>query len=109
MRRRTPLVYFFGLMPGRYLPVWPVFVVGDPAGLSFTIMADSKDAIADTLTRSAAQAVADEESAPRRAYITRVVQARLHQQSFRERVLEAYRNQCALCRFRPPAALNPKL
>jgi putative restriction endonuclease len=101
MRRRTPLVYLFGLMEGRYVPVWPVFVVGDdPAALSFTIMADSRDTIADTLSKGAAQAIAEEESAPRRAYITRTVQARLHQQSFRERVLAAYRNQCALCRLR---------
>lgn len=101
MRLRTPLVYLFGLMEGRYLPVWPVFVVGDdPVGLSFTIMADSKDTIADTLSRSAAQAIAEEQSEARRAYITRTVQARLHQQSFRERVLAAYRNQCALCRLR---------
>lgn len=101
MRRRTPLVYLFGLMEGRYLPIWPVFVVGDdPARLCFTIMADAKDTIADTLSRGPAAAVADEESAPRRAYITRTVQARLHQQSFRERVLAAYGNQCALCRLR---------
>lgn len=101
MRRRTPLVYLFGLMEGRYLPVWPVFVVGDdPARLCFTIMADSRDTIADTLSKGAAQAIAEEQSAPRREYITRTVQARLHQQAFRERVLAAYRNQCALCRLR---------
>lgn len=100
-RRRTPLIYLFGLIAGRYLPVWPVFVVGDdPVNLSFTIMADAKDTIADTLSRGAERAVAEEESASRRAYITTTVRARLHQQSFRERVLEAYRNQCALCRLR---------
>jgi len=27
MRRRTPLIYLFGLIPGRYLPIWPVFIV----------------------------------------------------------------------------------
>lgn len=100
-RRRTPLVYLFGLIPGRYLPVWPVFVVDDdPNALCFTIMADAKDTITDTLTRGAEQAVAEETSAPRREYVTRTIQARLHQHSFRERVLEAYRNQCALCRLK---------
>ncbi len=100
-RRCTPLVYLFGLIPGRYLPVWPVFVVGDdPAGLCFTVMADAKDTITDTLVRGAEQAVAEETSTPRREYVTRTIQARLHQQGFRERVLEAYRNQCALCRLR---------
>ena len=29
MTRRLPLVYFYGLAPGRYVPVWPVFIVGD--------------------------------------------------------------------------------
>ncbi len=101
MRRRTPLVYLSGLAPGRYVPVWPVFIVEDnPAGLQFTVMADARDTIVDALTRGAEQAVRDETSEPRRAYITRTIQARLHQQSFRERVLEAYRSQCALCRLR---------
>lgn len=101
MELRTPLVYLFGLMEGRYLPVWPVYVVGDdPVGLCFTIMADARDTIVETLSRGAENATADEASAPRRAYITRTIQARLHQQCFRERVLAAYRNQCALCRLR---------
>jgi hypothetical protein len=34
MQRNTPLIYFFGLVPGRYLSVWPAYIVGDdPAGL----------------------------------------------------------------------------
>ena len=32
--------------------------------------------------------------------MTRDLQVRLHQRSFRERVLRAYRSQCALCRLR---------
>jgi putative restriction endonuclease len=35
----------------------------------------------------------------RRAYITTVARKRLHQQSFRERVLRAYRERCSLCRL----------
>ena len=31
MRRRIPLVYFFGLLEGRYLAAWPVFVVDNAA------------------------------------------------------------------------------
>jgi len=26
MRTRTPLIYFFGVAVGRYLPIWPVFI-----------------------------------------------------------------------------------
>ena len=33
-------------------------------------------------------------------YVTSLVRRRLHQRSFRERVLRAYRDQCALCRLR---------
>ena len=41
-----------------------------------------------------------EDSAPRRAYITATVRQRLHQRGFRERVLQAYREQCACCRLK---------
>lgn len=101
MRRKTPLIYLFGLVPGRYLPIWPVFVVGDdPAGLRFTVMADDRQSIADTLI-AGAEAEADRDGdAPRRQYITSAVQVRLHQRSFRERVLKAYQERCALCRLR---------
>jgi len=27
MQRQTPLIYLYGLVPGRYLPVWPVYIV----------------------------------------------------------------------------------
>lgn len=54
MRRRTPLVYLFGLIPGRYLPIWPVFVVGDnPGQLCFTVMADDRQSISETLEQGA--------------------------------------------------------
>ena len=47
-----------------------------------------------------------EEGELRRRYVTRAVRQRLHQQEFRERVLEAYRRQCALCRLRHPELLD---
>jgi hypothetical protein len=38
MTRQVPLVYFVGLVPGRYHAEYPVFVVGDnPAELSFLV------------------------------------------------------------------------
>lgn len=101
MRRRAPLIYLFGLIPGRYLAVWPVFVVDDdPDQLTFTIMADAQDTIADSLERAADQEIREEPEEPRRRYITATVQHRLHQRSFRERVLSAYRERCALCQLR---------
>ena len=102
MRRQVPLVYFHGVVPGRYLATWPVFIVGDDLEtLTFKIAVDD----VSLAERAAVEAVKArpniaEEAAPRRAYITAVVWQRLHQRAFRERVLKAYREECALCRLR---------
>lgn len=108
MFERKPLVYLFGLVPGRYLVVWPVFVVGDePDRLTFTIAVDY-DYYADParhLTGDGADLL-DEDAKPRRRYITRTVRTRLHQRGFRERVLQAYRCRCALCRLRHAELLD---
>ena len=39
--RKTPLIYFHGVVPGKYLAVWPVFIIGDiPEKLSFKVAVD---------------------------------------------------------------------
>lgn len=96
MREQAPLVYLHGHLEGRYHAIWPVFVVGDsPATLTFTVAADELSARA-----VAPDEIAYEDPAIRRAYVTATVRRRLHQQAFRERVLDAYRERCALCRLR---------
>jgi putative restriction endonuclease len=96
MRRGVPLVYFFGVTPGRYLPVWPVFVVRDhPGELAFSVAVDAPyQPVLDDLSPAPASLEA------RRAYVTVLTQRRVHQQGFRERVLQAYQSQCAICRLR---------
>jgi putative restriction endonuclease len=90
MLRSTPLVYFFGIVPGRYDAIWPVFIVGDdPDRLTFTAVAD--DSAFAHMDGTPTDIGAD----GRRRYITTLVQGRLHQQAFRERVLLACSN--ALC------------
>jgi len=42
----------------------------------------------------------------RRAYVTRQTKQRLHQQSFRRRVLLAYTSHCAICRLRRERLLD---
>lgn len=100
MWRRLPLAYFHGIVPGRYLAVWPVFVVGDaPDLLTFSI----------DLSESSVLGSSDwSELEPelRRKYATVQVNRRLHQGAFRERVLRAYRYQCALCRLRHDELLD---
>jgi putative restriction endonuclease len=98
MTERVPLVYFHGIEPGSYLATYPVFVVGDdPISLLFAIQADDVSAIA--MDYDGTQAMAAEDPEPRRAYVTATVRRRLHQLAFRERVVRAYRERCALCRL----------
>ena len=93
--RNTPLVYFFGIVPGRYEAIWPVFVVGDdPDHLTFTIVAEDRAFAHMDGTPT------DVGGEARRRYITSLVQRRLHQQVFRERVLLAYRDSCGICSLR---------
>lgn len=96
IRRREPLIYFHALVKGKYLAVWPVFVVGDePASLTFSVAVDDALALRAgiDLSTKAEDVVAD----IRRGYITATVRRRIHQAAFRERVIDAYRQQCALC------------
>lgn len=100
MRQKVPLIYLFGIMVGRYLPIWPVFIVDDnPKMLRFTVVADDQSRLDETLFNGASNAIREEPDESRRKYVTAVVQKRLHQASFRERVLSAYQERCALCRL----------
>lgn len=108
MREEVPLLYLFGVTPGKYLVAWPVFVVGDhQADLQFSVAVDDTQN-ARLLTPEESEAPQAQESAaePRRAYVTAIVRRRLHQRTFRERVLDAYRRQCSLCRFRHEELLD---
>jgi putative restriction endonuclease len=49
---------------------------------------------------------AEDDAEPRRAYVTATVRRRIHQVAFRERVLRAYREWCALCRLRHQELLD---
>ena len=104
MHNGLPLAYFHGIVPGRYLAMWPVYVIGDaPEGLVFSIAID--DAVHAGLfprTHEATSGIAE----VRREYVTSLARRRLHQRAFRERVLLAYRNQCALCRLRHSELLD---
>jgi len=100
--KQTPLIYFHGVVPGKYLAVWPVFIVGDmPDQLTFKVAVDDMAYIKNRAnTSKTGRAVRDSDTDARRAYITYGVRHRLHQRGFRERVLSAYKEQCALCRLR---------
>jgi putative restriction endonuclease len=106
--RRLPLIYAFRVERGRYVIEWPVQVVGDdPTRLRFIIQFGTADHARRLLeARIAGLSALSDEPEPVRAYITSTVRRRLHQQAFRERVLRAYREQCALCRLRHDELLD---
>ena len=115
MREGIPLIYFFGISQGKYLAAWPVFVVDDhPEALQFSVAVDDAQQV-DLLRpvdpdpgkiREQGPSSPDAGAQARRAYVTSVVRRRLHQRTFRERVLAAYRRQCSLCRLRHEELLD---
>jgi putative restriction endonuclease len=96
MEDGIPLVYLYGIVPGEYSPVWPVYVIGDdPRHLTFNMTAD------DVTAQPKDKLVLRESAADgRRQYVTAITQRRLHQAGFRRRVLRAYQERCAICVLR---------
>ena len=89
-----PLIWFQGVASGIYLPIYPVWLAAEePEAHQFVV---SLDAEALQLRRD----LAGDDPDLVRAYAERVVRMRLHQPLFRQRVLVAYQNQCAICRLR---------
>ncbi len=87
-----PLVWFVGISEGTYLPYYPVFVIGDdPENLEVTIspLPNSAQILGDATPENNLQ----------KLYVASVAKRRLHQPLFRERVLNAYRSTCTICRL----------
>ena len=100
MQQRVPLIYFQSEVPGKYAAAWPVYIVGDdPVNLTFTVAVDDY-AYVKIQPELSQQRFNDAEWIGRRAHITRMVRARLDQQGFRVRVIDAYDEQCACCRLK---------
>jgi putative restriction endonuclease len=92
-QRNAPLIYLFGIVPGEYLPIWPVYIVGhDDLALTFKVAVDDQ--------RFLTGETGHLEQGMREAIIARFVPTRLNQVSFRRRVLRAYRETCSVCRLR---------
>ena len=104
MHHELPLVYCHGVVPGRYVVMWPVYLVHDsPYDLAFSVAVDDVTQ-ADIFPRHGSGVKVAAEA--RRQYVTSLTRRRLHQSAFRERVLSAYRHQCAFCRLRHSELLD---
>ena len=100
MKDQIPLIYFHGVIKGKYLTHFPVYIVhADDLNLTFTIEADIQSgSIWKKMEEGKVHdKVVDE---LRRKYATTEVVIRLHQRMFREKVLMAYREHCAFCRLK---------
>lgn len=94
MNQKIPLIYFHQVDIGKYLVTWPVYIINeDRNNLSFIVVVDNiiqTDEISENI-------INDTQTEYRRSYLTAQVRQRLHQRSFRERVLNAYNEQCTFC------------
>jgi putative restriction endonuclease len=101
MELRRPILYLVAVEPGVYEPIFPCYVVADaPSQLAFFLLADARrDIIASAGEDPNA-------NAPLKAYATRTIKQRLHQERFRHLVLTAYSRQCSMCRLRHAPLLD---
>ena len=100
--RRTPLIYFISIKPGKYLAIWPLFLIkNDPENLKVTAAIDPayNSMGKKLLTESDIHLGNNESAIGIRRYVTAEIKQRLHQSKFRVTVLEAYSCKCAVCRL----------
>lgn len=99
----APLIYFYGVAPGMYRPIWPAYISRfDPQNLTCEVVADEALAVEPPGT-ALHDATADR---IRRGYITVQAKKRIHQETFRLHVLGAYACRCAICRLPRPELLQ---
>jgi putative restriction endonuclease len=103
MQERKPLVWFIGIAPGLYEPVFPVWLVHEEPGEHQFVIA--LDEAMESAWQEEVQ-LSGPDDVRRRQYALGVVRRRLHQPVFRRQVLTAYGQQCALCRLRHSELLD---
>ncbi len=92
-----PLIWFVGISPGVYEPIYPVWIAWDePEKLQFALALDPAQ-------RFLSPAQSDQDM---RRYAERLTKARLHQRVFRSQVLMAYQGKCTICRLKHSALLD---
>jgi putative restriction endonuclease len=92
MQLQVPLIWFFGVGPGLYQPIFPVFILAEePEQQQFVV------AHASTLEFTATSSTAEEHL---RRYVMRETKRRVHQPVFRATVMRAYETRCAVCSLR---------
>ena len=84
-----PIIFLRKIDNGVYVPIFPVYVVGDDKNArQFTLALDESLRF---LVQGAQESMAE------RRYAERIARHRLHQAEFRGRVLRAYETRCGVC------------
>jgi putative restriction endonuclease len=104
MRTRTPLVFFRGVHDHRYQAIWPLIIIDDdPAALCV-------QACLDPAYNEIGPGVSSSEITPSpidlRRYAWGQTRHRLHQEAFRDIVVSAYDERCAICSLHHPELLD---
>jgi putative restriction endonuclease len=100
LEEQRPLIYFFGLRPGVYDPVFPCYVESENRSeLAFHLSPGTDAVRLDAVFPAATVAL-------QRGYATRAVKVRLHQRRFSELVIAAYQERCTICNIRHRSLLD---
>ncbi len=94
LRRNLPLIWYQGVAPGLYVPIYPVYLAAEEPEREQFVVALNLETMMLRHDRL------ESDPALVRSYAERIVQVRLHQRVFRERVLLAYEDRCAVCNLR---------
>ena len=98
-----PLIWFFGVAPGLYQPIFPVFLVDEEVGKQqFVVDIDPQRAFLEGNTDAESPMELD----ALKRYGTRIARTRLHQRLFRSTVINAYGTRCAICNLRHKVLLD---
>ena len=98
MHMKVPLIWFWGVAPGIFKPIFPVYIVDEEVGQKqFVIATDGLQNIESTGR--------DVDEVTKR-YVLQETRRRLHQPVFRGLVMRAYGTRCAICTLRHSSLLD---
>lgn len=97
MRERVPLIWFWGVGPALYKPVFPIYLIDEEQSLQQFVVAT------DGLQQLSSGSRAEEAI---RKWIRTETTRRLHQPIFRSMVMRAYETRCAVCELKHSVLLD---
>ena len=91
MAQQLPLMWFYGVAPGQFRAIFPVFVVGEERDQEQFVLALTEEQRAITPGSVVEDAT--------RRYLISQTRRRLHQPVFASQVMLAYKTHCAVCKL----------